>query len=180
MGTYICINVGLQLASGELFCVLGADDIFTTAKLQIQVKYLWNNPHRVACISYYQRNDLSGNPIANPFALQRETYEYGECTILYKKEIVSTIGYYDSVRYGADTTFFDRLKRYYGQAKIGRLPKIVYYAKQRAQGLTNQKNNAQRLRYRNNNGRWMNTVRIPYISFPLGIRPFPVSTDMLP
>ena len=180
MGTYVCINVGLQLASGELFCLLGSDDIFTTAKLQIQVNYLWSNPFAIACTSYYQRNDLSGNPITNPLSLQKEPYEYGECTTLYKKEIVAVIGYYDSVRYGADTTFFDRLKRYFGHARIGRLSKIVYYAKQRRLGLTNLKKNKKRLQYRNNNGHWMNTVLVPYISFPLAIRPFPVSIDMLP
>ena len=108
MGTYVALNVGLKLAKGKYFCVLGSDDIYIPEKLQIQIDEFIKNPNYICVVGRYIRKDLSGNICKDidTSITKMKSGVIGECTCMYSISIINKIGYYDCVRYGADTAFF--------------------------------------------------------------------------
>ena len=182
MGTYVALNIGLKLVKGEYFCILGSDDVYIPEKLQIQIDEFVKNPDYICVIGKYIRKDLSGN-ICKDIDISIEkmkTGNFGECTCMYSMSIINKIGYYDCVRYGADTTFFWRIHKYFGNYdKFKQIDKILYTAIQRPNRLTIDSTKANRTIYSSNFKKWLNRGNY-YIGFPLGKRPYNVPKDMLP
>ena len=116
MGTYVALNIGLKLAKGNYFCVLGSDDIYIPEKLQIQVDEFTQNPNYICVVGNYIRKNISSSEIFVTIFFNKfrqnimENGIMGECTSMYSMSIINKIGYYDCVRYGADTNFFWRIK----------------------------------------------------------------------
>jgi glycosyltransferase involved in cell wall biosynthesis len=182
MGTYVALNIGLKLAKGNYFCVLGSDDIYIPEKLQIQVDEFTQNPNYICVVGNYIRKDISGN-ICHDLEISSEEMEngiMGECTSMYSMSIINKIGYYDCVRYGADTNFFWRIHKYFGNYdKIKKINKILYLAIQRPNRLTKDSTIPNRIIYCSNFKKWLNQGNY-YIDFPLEKRPYNVPEDMLP
>ncbi len=55
------LNKGLQEATGEYVCFCGCDDLFENEKIELQVKYLEQNPSTLAVLSQAQLIDNVGN-----------------------------------------------------------------------------------------------------------------------
>ena len=182
MGTYVALNIGLKLAKGKYFGVLGSDDVYIPEKLQIQIDEFTKNPNYICVIGKYIRKDPSGN-ICKDIDISIEkmkTGYFGECTCLYSISLINNIGYYDCVRYGADTNFFFRMHKYFGTYdKIKRINKILYIPIQRPNRLTNDLTKRNRTIYSSTFRKWLDQGNY-YISFPLQKRPYNVPTDMLP
>jgi len=170
-GTYVSFNNALIHARGEYVCVLGSDDAFTPDNLESNVNILDANENMIACRAKYCRN--------GPKPVTR----FGEVTLFYRRKIIDEIGYYDSVRFAADTEFIERVVKKYGKHKIYVLDKITYHAKTRANSLTTSKKTGdRRIRsdYTHNFRTWQYTTPHLYMPFPLVERPFPVHPIMLP
>ena len=182
MGTYVALNVGLKLAKGKFFCVLGSDDIYIPENLQIQIEEFKNNSNLICVIGKFIRKDLSGN-ICRDLDISIEKMKIGnlgECTCMYSMSLINKIGFYDCVRYGADTGFFWRIHKYFGNYdNIKRINKILYTAIQRPNRLTNDSTRRNRNIYSFTFKKWLNQGNY-YMGFPLKKRPYNVPEDMLP
>jgi glycosyltransferase involved in cell wall biosynthesis len=183
MGTYVALNVGLTLAKGKFFCVLGSDDTYIPEKLQIQIDEFKKNSNLICVMGKYIRQDLNGD-ISTDFGISKNQMKkgvFGECTSMYKMSLINQIGYYDSVRYGADTTFWERINKIVGprNTRVKLLNKILYNAVKRPERLTQHSTLSNRKIYMRNFEKWLNKGNY-YISFSLKNRPFPVPADMLP
>jgi len=170
-GCYCSINEGILLSKGEYICKLDADDTYHIDKLKIQ-KNILDNKKYICTMSYYMQNNniIKRNKLSC-------------CTIMMKREVISKVGYFDSVRYSADDEFAYRLIKVYGNNRIHMLNKVLYYSIIRQNSLTtNPKTgfkNKSRLLYINNAIRWHKTNKNLYISYPLYKRPFYAIPSMI-
>ena len=172
-GTYVSINEGLKKATGDYVTKIGSDDKFAPTKLEEQVYILANRKHIVCVSTMYSRDNLPG--------------KQGHSTIMYRRSIVNNIGYYDSVRFGADSEFYERIIKVYKITAVKKLPKVLYFAKIRknslttsnATGLFNCPGEDIRLRYLSQFRIWHNKTPKPYMEYPLTTRPFAVDPIMI-
>jgi hypothetical protein len=126
IGTYKSINKGIDISTGRYITIIGADDCFEKDKVEKQVIELKKDI--VACFCLYQRiHFMTG---------EKSSGQFGESTIMFKKEIIKDIGYYDPVRVGGDTEYKERINAYYGKDKISNIKEILYYALIRPYSLT--------------------------------------------
>jgi hypothetical protein len=103
-------------------------------------------------------------------------------TIMFRSNIISKIGYFDSVRFGADSEFYYRIIKTYGKAATLNIKTILYFAKIRYDSLTMMAiPNSRSVRgdYKKNYRKWHNHTNILYMPFPLETRPFAVNPIML-
>jgi hypothetical protein len=171
VGTYISINIGILLSKGEYITILGADDRFLKNKVEEQVDVLNKNPNIVSVYCMYQRLHYKTKKIT--------VTRLGESTIMFRRSIIKIIGYYDSVRFGADTEFRDRIKKVFGTERTKVIKKVLYYALYRPNSLTTSglygNHSKPRRFYSSKYLEWHRKSKKLYISFPLKKRPFPVS-----
>jgi glycosyltransferase involved in cell wall biosynthesis len=145
-GPYVCKNIALEQCSGDYICILDSDDEFHILKLKKQVNILDNNQELLWVYTYYRRDNA------------KRVTTYPEVTMMYRRKIIDDIGGYDSVRFGADSEFRDRITKKYGKL-FKTIDKVLYYAKLRKNSLTNCKdNNNVRKDYLNSYTCWHNTA----------------------
>ena len=174
VGTYISINLGIINSTGEFITIIGADDQFTLDKVNKQVNVL-KNKKIVACYCQYERRHYKLNNVM--------VKDVGESTIMFKRKIIEKIGYYDSVRFGADSEYRDRIKAVYGSKRISVINKVMYLALCRPNSLTTtgKSNQGSILRkiYKNNYVNWHKINKNLYVEFPLKKRTFPIPIEIL-
>jgi hypothetical protein len=156
-------------STGKYITILGSDDKFHTKKLKKQVNVLINNPNIIATDAYFQRRwKISRN---------------NEVTLMFRKKVIDKIGYFDSVRFGADSEFKARLINQYGSRSIKKIKAILYYAESRQNSLTHSKESGRSIRnkYVASYRKWHRKGG-KYMPYPLKItdRPFKVDKVMLP
>lgn len=124
VGTFMSLNRGLLVASGEYITRIDSDDRIANNKLHIQLSLMDDFDKKyVATYCLYQRDNHT--PIL------------GEVTMMFRKSIIDKIGYYDNVRFGADTEFINRILKFYGRCHLYiQYSKTLYYAKKRENSLT--------------------------------------------
>ncbi len=146
-------NTGIRAAKGEYIALLDADDIFLPEKIKEQVVYMQHHPSCALCYcDLYHFWD--GQPEQK--MKMRYTYYSGEevfarllegsfiapVTVLIKKEVFETLGYFDEVmrQYAEDYEFWLRIAR--AGLRIEFLPKTLALLRMRKegniQGLSNQ------------------------------------------
>lgn len=173
-GVYISLNKGLIIATGDYICRIDSDDKIVNNYFELNVNVLNSNPNLIATQSWGQRyiNDKYDNP------------RIAENTLFYRKEIIKDIGYYDSIRFGADSEFLERVQKKYGKNKIRIIDKITYYLKKRENSLTRSKtNHSSNQSIRNNYvtqyRKWHRMTKTLYIPYPLINRLFEIDNRML-
>lgn len=172
-GVYVCLNEGLLRARGRYITRIDSDDTIDKKKLEKQVEILEKNPKiQVVQVKYKRAGGTSG---------------FGEVTLMYRKSIIDRIGYYDSVRFSADTEFMDRIIKVYGLESVNKLDEVLYYSQKRPNSLTTSKitgfigtGRQVRWRYCLAYNKWHHQNQKLYIAYPLEVRPFPVDALMLP
>ena len=168
-GCYVSLNRGLKRASGDYITILGSDDTFHPNKLLIQANILDTEKNLVACDAYYKRQHLLS--------------KYNDVTLMYRKNIINKIGYYDSVRFAADSEFKERIIKVFGLKRLKTIPSILYFAKIRPDSLTRSKKTGRsdiRLDYREKFKEWHRKQGCNiFMRFPIVKRPFNVNPIML-
>ena len=174
VGTYISINLGIINSTGEYITIIGADDQFTSDKVEKQVNVL-KNKKIVACYCQYERQHYKSKKVL--------VKDVGESTIMFKRTILTKIGYYDSVRFGADSEYRDRIRMTYGKEGVGVISKVMYIALFRPNSLTttgkSKNGSILRTTYKNNYVNWHKKNKNLYVAFPLTTRPFSVPKELL-
>lgn len=188
LGTYISLNKGLSQANGEYICRIDSDDNWDSTLLEKHCRIL--------------DNDVKKKYIGVQSLVKKDNGEllFGEITLMYRKKIISQIGYYDSVRYGADTEFYYRILAVYGYNKIVRLHEPLYFYHHRVNSLTSSPTTGfhnpssgrdyyfksftdwhlRAIKEFQNKARRRDIRHRLYISYPLIHRPFPIDNKMAP
>jgi len=122
-GTYVSRNIVFQKAKGDFFTILDADDYALPERVATQVDFLIKNQQVIAAITEWIRMEENGDfHFKNGWGgwYQHEAV----ATMMFRTEPVRTeLGYWDSVRFGADTEYMRRLKKVYGDDSVVTLKK---------------------------------------------------------
>ncbi|WP_010276889.1 glycosyltransferase family 2 protein [Paenibacillus senegalensis] len=112
-GAYTVRNKALQIATGSFVTCHDADDWSHPLKLEIQAVHLMENTSVMANISeairisedflFYQKGKIGKKLLSNTSSLMFRRYE-----------VTRDLGYWDSVRFSADSEFLYRLRKRYG------------------------------------------------------------------
>lgn len=114
LGTYVARNLALQQATGEFLTCHDADDWSHPEKIERQVRHLLANPEVVANTSQQVRattelvSHRRGKPGFFVFA--------NMSSLMFRHaKVVAALGYWDSVRFGADAELQRRLDKAFGK-----------------------------------------------------------------
>ncbi|MGY0646249.1 MAG: glycosyltransferase family 2 protein, partial [Paraglaciecola chathamensis] len=115
-GAYAARNTALQQAKGHFITVHDSDDWSHPDKLRVQVQALQNAPSLQGSISHWVRCD-------NQFNFQRWRMEDGwifrnTSSLMFRSSLVKKIGYWDCVSVSADTEYYYRILRVFGELSI--------------------------------------------------------------
>lgn len=120
-GPYVARNIALHQATGEFVTVNDADDWSHPQKIEIQARHLLENPSMIANTSeharltedlYLYRRGMPGKYIFSNMS-----------SIMFRRlPVLEKVGYWDEVRFAADSEFKKRLALTFGAEKVTDLP----------------------------------------------------------
>lgn len=115
-GPYVARNIALDQATGDFITCNDADDWSHPIKIETQVKHLIDNPNVLANTSEQAR-------ATNELKLHRrgragEFIFANMSSLLFRRDLINKIGYWDSVRFVADGEFIRRIKRVCGNKSV--------------------------------------------------------------
>lgn len=122
-GPYVARNNALRIATGDFVTVCDADDWSHPDKIAYQAKALIEKPDCIANVSQWARstNELVFYRRGNPgFYMQLNI----SSLMLRRERLLGEFGYWDSVRFGADTELYHRIKRTLGAGAIDELDPV--------------------------------------------------------
>ncbi|MFZ1030212.1 MAG: glycosyltransferase, partial [Limnoraphis robusta] len=185
-GPYVSRNLALEQASGEFITCHDADDWSHPEKIEIQVTHLLKSPNSLANISSWVRatNDLKFYRRGNPgFYIQLNI-----SSLMFRRHpITERLGYWDSVRFGADSEFINRIKRVFGSQAIEEILAVLSFGRSAEHSLTENESfgypgfpMGARKEYRDSYLHYHSSGNELKYQFPQIQRPFPVPEVMLP
>lgn len=138
-GTYSVRNQGLAAAQGDFITVHDADDWSHPSKLRLQVSALLRQPELQASVSHWVRAD-------HDLAMSRWRIEpdgwvhRNVSSLMIRAGVREQLGYWDRVRFNADTEYYYRLIAAYGADAIAEvLPGVpLAWGRTHASSLTGQ------------------------------------------
>lgn len=182
-GAYVARNTALSLAKGKYVTTHDSDDWSHPEKIALQVKALQQNRKAVASVSYWVRCTAE-------LDFQRWRMEDGwvyrnTSSLMFHRKVVKTLGYWDRVSVNADTEYYFRIKRVYGNKSIVEVLPQVPLAFGRADAASLSQTSATHLRtqfngvrhdYHHAAVRWHNSsdVKQLYLAAEPSTRPFAV------
>ena len=185
-GTYVAKNQGLKNAKGQYITCQDSDDWAHPQKIERMVSTLENDKALMAVSVYHVRYDPKRG-----FQSRSGYVRPDASSMMYrKKEVTERLGFYDSVRVGADSEFQYRFDRVFGKSAFKRLPELLSlvlwseaslsgggkFAIDDDAGVFSPHRNA----YRRAFCHWQEKAESLYIPFPITDRHFEVPGDMLP
>ncbi|PWJ12936.1 glycosyltransferase family 2 protein [Jannaschia seohaensis] len=120
-GAYVARNRGLDEARGDFITLHDADDWSHPLKIETQMRHMAQTPGTMGCTSEQVRlqEDLSCVKVRGNGTLT----VFNTSSFLWRRDPVQgALGYWDTVRYGADNEFVRRVRTVFGPASIQRLP----------------------------------------------------------
>lgn len=186
-GPYVARNLALRKATGEYVTINDADDWSHPEKIEIQVRHLWENHEVMANTS-----ELSRSYADLRFFRRGQPGFYSQLnmsSLMFRREkIIKTIGYWDSVRFGADGEFKRRIKKSFGEKSVVDVKTgPLSFIKQSAASLTGNKYYGYfgylmgaRKEYFESFNHYYQKVASVYFEFPQKKRLFPAPEPMWP
>jgi glycosyltransferase involved in cell wall biosynthesis len=126
-GTYACRNFGIYISTGGYLTFLDSDDFIDFDHIEKKVKYINEKNVKAVCTKYI-RIDENNKKVGNE--------KLCEASILFRKSLIKTIGYYHMVRFGADTEFRKRIELVFKEKSIFLLNDVSYKAHYSSNTLT--------------------------------------------
>lgn len=186
-GTYVARNTVFAQCKGRYFTTLDADDLALPDRLEKQIAVLEGNQRLVGTLGNWVRISPAGEFVFKNWT-SSYLHEAVATLMVCREKVLEGIGYWDSVRYAADTEFHHRLMKRFGADAVLKMHRPLCLALYHPASLTQDAStgisettgiSGTRLAYRNAWKRWhqMNThVRI---DFPTRQRPFQAPLEML-
>ena len=181
-GAYCARNTALAAATGALVTCQDADDWSHPDRLRRQAEHLKANPHLVANVSHWARATPDLRFERRPFTAK--VIHFNSSSIMFRRgPVLERAGFWDSVRFGADTEFWRRLQALFGAEAVAELPEMLAIGRIREGSLSRASASAYagakigaRKAYEHAYRHWHATaapeaLRLP---FPLETRPFGV------
>lgn len=182
-GTYWAKNLGIVHARGKYVALHDSDDTSRPQRVERQLNAL-SGSRAVLCYTNCMRVDPDGNPVLN-----RGLYErLGYVTAMFKKSLIDTVGFFDSVRVAADDEFHNRVKTALGAEAVLHIEECHYIAPLDAGSLTGRNPVSMELSDESDPLSFLSDTRRDYVDsykrwhrsgerlcmpFPLRERPFP-------
>lgn len=112
VGPYVCKNEMFKIVKGEYVTMQDSDDTSASDRIEKQVYAMSNEKVSVCYVNTY-----------------RGKTKYHQClaAAMYKKHVLSDIGFFDTVRYGADSEFNERVRTYYGAIRVVTINEHLYF-----------------------------------------------------
>ncbi len=183
-GPYVARNIALREASGEFVNVNDADDWSHPEKIEKQLDHLLQNPEVIANTSQLVRvfPDLTFFRRGNYGTYLIKNYS----SLLFRREkVVKELGYWDSVRFGADADLIERVAKLFGVKNLKCGP--LLFAKQTENSLTGNDSfgvhgflMGARKEYTDARHYHHESAKSLYYSFPQRKRPFAVPEPLWP
>lgn len=168
-GTYWSKNSVIHKTTGSYITMLDADDYDMPDKLEKQL-VVFSKDVRIQCVTCLNDRKVS------EYSQQSEKISLGYPSMMFRYQVFQTFGHYDTLKFGADSEFYDRLRSIYGPSAIYQIREILQVGPRRKGGLTGlvpEGSNPRRV-YVNNYRTWHKTNPNPYFEFPQKSRPFPI------
>lgn len=187
-GTYWNRNVALQMAKGDYFTILDSDDYCHPQRIAIQVGMLSSNSKLAGVFSHWLRIEPNGRLIFRNWGASY-LHEAIATLMIDRAKVLPAIGYYDEVRFSADTEYVERIKRVFGTQAVKVITKPLTLALAHSASLTAEQTNGihnylglskPRRDYRQAWKRWHKSCRAAelYIDFHATERKFPAPDVM--
>lgn len=120
-GAYVARNYGLDHATGKYVTLHDADDWSHPSKLETQVRYMEAHQDVMGCTSEQVRCDdnlIIGNPRGGGLLVIFNTSSF----LWRRVPVCDALGYWDTVRFGADSEFMRRMQTVFGEKSVIKLP----------------------------------------------------------
>ena len=116
-GTYLAKNFGMTQAKGVFIGFMDSDDYCHAQRIEFQVASLDKHPDVMGITHDYFRIDESSDIEFRGIGALRMAC----ISLLIRREVMDDIGFFDSLRVGADTEYIERIEAYYGKNRRLRL-----------------------------------------------------------
>lgn len=186
-GPYVARNHALAVASGDFVTCHDADDWSHPQRIEVQVRALLANPSMLANTSQQARTtpDLTFHRRGKAGAY---VFQNMSSLIFRRHPVMARLGYWDSVRFGADSEYIRRLRQVFGESAFKPLQTGPLAFQRQAPGslTTNTKFGfpghfmGARNEYREAHNHFYAKKPNLYYPFPQAHRPFPVPEPMRP
>jgi hypothetical protein len=134
-GTYWNRNVALQKANGRYFTILDADDFCHPQRISIQVEVMQDQPKLAGVFSHWLRVQPEGRLVFRNWGASY-LHEAIATLLIDREKVLPAIGYYDEVRFSADTEYVERIKRFFGSRSVCVIRKPLTFALAHGSSLT--------------------------------------------
>lgn len=116
LGTYGAKNRAIEMAGGDYITCHDSDDWAHPQRIETHVKEMQANPNLVATRSNWLRLDSSGKI---DFRRWNKRFSHpNPASMFFRSEVLQKVGYFDLVKFGADTEYLARVKWVYGPDSI--------------------------------------------------------------
>jgi glycosyltransferase involved in cell wall biosynthesis len=185
-GTYVAKNFGMTQARGEFIGFMDSDDYSHAERIQFQVASLDANPETVGVTHDYFRIDESSNIEFRGIGALRMAC----ISLLIRREVVDEIGFFDSLRVGADTEYIERIEAYFGKERRLRVRIPSMFMMLHSSSLTGggsfhiswRSVTGHRLQHHRSFRAWHKKIRAglagPFVPTEIHLRPFEVPNEM--
>jgi glycosyltransferase involved in cell wall biosynthesis len=135
-GAYVARNLGLAEAKGEFLTVHDADDWSHPAKIALQVECLLQDPNLAASVSHWVR--CTDDMHFGGWRIEDGWIQRNVSSLMLRRVVHDVLGYWDQVKVSADTEYYYRVLRAFGNAAIAEvLPGVpLSFGRVRSNSLT--------------------------------------------
>ena len=187
-GAYVSRNRGIQIASGNYVTILDADDWSFPYRIAHQLRSIKNTEGCKVHLGYYlrmtEKGFFTGFRIKGKFSYDGILHKCLASIMIERKFFTDKLGYWDSVRFGADSEMYSRIK-VINEACMQEEVVPLMLALDRDDSLTKRPEsalgNSLRMNYAASFTKYHQEVGkdIPKLDFPLKNRPFEAHKDMV-
>jgi FkbM family methyltransferase len=133
-GTYVARNTALRLARGDYVTFHDSDDWAHPQRIETHVAAMEGDPVLYATRSSWLRTDPDGRL---DFRRWRKRLSHpNPASVFMKRDAVEIVGYFDRVRFSADSEYWYRLQRVFGRKAVRSIPECLGFGRQHDASLT--------------------------------------------
>ena len=185
-GTYCAKNSAISVANGEYIAFMDSDDWTHPQRIERQLSAIQDTPLRAVCHSYFRVNEFGDIFYKGVGAIRLACI-----SLLAKRSVFEKIGYFDSMRVGADTEFIERIKATFGDDAVLHDPIPSMFMLNHSTSLTGggrfqiswRSITGPRLEHHSSFKAWHKKIRYgdwtPYVAHPLRVRPYEIPAEMI-